>query len=1068
MLDFGRCLASTAVFDGKPMKRNASLLFLVVFATVPPLPSQIAGGALKGTVSDPSGAAVPGALVNIKGLSTGNVRTVASTTAGFYEAVNLPVGEYTLTVGAPAFSAQERTGIVVRVAADTIVDIQLALEPSSQIVTAVAAPQNLDLEASQVSAVDSGSTVRELPLNGRDWTTLAALQPSVSIVRTENPPELDVNRGNRGLGVMMAIGGSRPEQTSYWLDGISVNDYAGGGPGSVLGLSLGVDAVEEFSVITSNAPANYGKSSGGVINAVTRTGGNDVHGSIYEFFRNSALDARNFFDGTRLPPFRRNQFGGAFGGPIKRQKTFVFANYEGIRQNLGATTVDTVPSANARAGNLAEGRVTVSPLVAPYLALFPLPNGLVNGDTGVHSFAAQNDTKEDFFLTRIDHEFSKSDQIHGSYLFDTSSTTGPDTFDGVLLGTLARRQTASIQESHVISGSTINFLRVGLNRVVAEQVQSLSAINSLAADSALGFLPGRDPGEITIAGITQYPGGIGASGDYHFDYTSYQLFDDLALTRGTHALEMGVSAEDVRSNVLGAGTNNGNASFGSLANFLTDKPSSFAATLSGTNVPVGLRQTIIGAYIKDDWRIARNLTLNLGMRYEIATVPSEEHNRLATLLPGSQSLKVGSPLFQNPTLLDFSPLVGMAWDPFRDGKTVVRGAFGQYNSLPLTGLFSLISVLSAPFDLQASSTSVPPGSFPGGLYQSLTAGGPRADSIQQNPRRSYVLQWNFTVERQIARTLTLELGYAGSHGVHLPLIENDTNTVPPAALTPAGYIWPTPRGSGLKPWPHWGNVTAILWEDSSDYDALRVKLEKRFPGGLTAQASYTWSKSLDIGSNSLPTAYTNTVSNLPAFDPHLIRSVSDFDIPQSVVLSGSWEIPHPATKSKVLGAFFFGWQIGSVVTLSSGLPFTTTIAGDPLGLNSSQPYDFPGRINAPGCANPVNPGNPTRYIELSCFAAPTPGTLLGDAGRNVARGPGLFDWDASLFKNIRIARFSDKFRIQFRTEVFNTFNHSNFNPPSSTSLQLFTQSLAPIASAGSLTSTSTTSRQLQFGLKVLW
>ena len=1043
--------------------------FLLIFATMAPaLLSQIAGGVLRGTITDPSGAAVQGAIVNIRGLATGNVRKVVSTTAGLYEAVNLPVGEYTLTVNAPAFSAEERTGIVLRVGSDTIVDVRLALKPSSQIVTAVTASGNLDLDASQLSAVDSGRTVRELPLNGRDWTTLAALQPSVSIVSTENPPELDVNRGNRGLGVMMAVGGARPEQTSYWIDGVSVNDYAGGGPGNVLGLSLGVDAIEEFSVITSNAPANYGKTSGGVINAVTRAGGNDIHGSAYEFFRNSALDARNFFDGPQVPPFRRNQFGGSLSGPIKRQKTFAFVNYEGIRQDLGVTTIDTVPSPSARAGNLVEGRATVSPSVAPYLALFPLPNGSVNGDTGVYRFAAQDDTKEDFLTTRIDHDFSTTDQIHGGYLFDTSSTTGPDTFDGVLLGTLARRQTASVEESHAISGSSVNFLRVGLNRVVAEQVKSLSAINPLAADSALGFFPGRDPGEITIAGITQYPGGIGASGDYHFDYTSYQVFDDLALTRGAHALEIGVSVEDVRSNALGAGTNNGNASFGSLANFLTDQPSSFTATLPGTNIPVGLRQTIVGTYIKDDWRIARNLTLNLGIRYEMATVPSEEHNQLGTLTPGSQSLKVGSPLFQNPTRLDFSPLVGAAWGPFRDGKTVVRAAFGQYNSLPLTSLFPLISVLSAPFNLQASSTSVPPGSFPGGLYESLAAGGPRADFIQQNPQRSYVFQWNFSVEREIVRTLTLDLGYAGSHGVHLPLIENDINTVPPAALTPGGYVWPVPRGSGIKPWPGWGNVTAILWEDSSVYDALLAKLEKRLARGLSAQASYTWSKSLDTGSNSLPTAYTNTISNLPIFDPRLIRSVSDFDVPRSLVLSGSWEIPvHPA-KSKVVAGLFSGWQIGSLVTLNSGLPFTTTIAGDPLGLDSSQPYDFPDRLNARDCVNPVNPGNPAQYIKLSCFAAPAPATLLGDAGRNVARGPGLFDWDASLFRNIPVTRFSETFRIQFRAEMFNSFNHANFNPSTSTSLQLFTQSLSPIASAGTLSSTATTSRQLQFGLKVLW
>ena len=835
-----------------------------------------------------------------------------------------------------------------------------------------------------------------------------------------------------------------------------------------MGLSLGVDAVEEFAVITSNAPANYSMTSGGVVNAVTRAGGNQIHGSAYEFLRNSAIDARNFFDGRKLPPFRRNQYGGAVGGPIKRDKTFAFVNYEGIRQSLGVTTVNTVPSANARAGNLVAGPVTLNPLVAPYLALFPLPNGPLNGDTGAYSFAAQNDTAEDFVITRIDHEFSKTDQTHGTYLFGTSSTTGPDSFDGVLLGTLARRQTASIEESHVFSGTAVNFLRVGLNRVVTEQVQSLSAINPLAADFTLGFLPGRDPGEITIAGVSQYPGGVGASGDYHFHYTSYQAFDDLALTRGAHALGIGVSIEDVRSNILGAGTNNGNASFGSLAAFLTDQPSSFAATLPGTNVPVGLRQAIMGAYIKDDWRIARNLTLNLGMRYEMATVPSEEHNRLATLTMASQSLRVGSPLFQNPTRLDFSPHVGLAWDPFRDGKTVVRAAFGQYNSLPFSSIFGLITVLSAPFNLQASSTSVAPGSFPGGLYESLAAGGPRADSIQQEPRRSYVLQWNFSVERQIARTLNLDVGYAGSHGVHLPVIENDINTVPPRAITPAGYVWPVPRGSGSKPWPGWGNVTAVLWEVSSVYDTLHARLEKRFAHGMTAQMSYTWSKSLDFGSNSLPTAYTNTVSNLPIFDPRLLRSVSDFDVPQSWVLNGSWEIPVHAGKSKVAAGLFSGWQVGSLITLSSGLPFTTTIAGDPLGLNSSQPYDFPDRLNVPGCKNPVNPGNPVQYIKLSCFVAPSAATLLGDAGRNVARGPGLFNWDASIFRNIPVARFTEMFHIQFRVEMFNTFNHSNFNPPTSTSLQLFTQSLAPITSAGNLTSTATTSRQLQFGLKILW
>ncbi|HXJ41147.1 MAG TPA: TonB-dependent receptor, partial [Bryobacteraceae bacterium] len=848
----------------------------------------------------------------------------------------------------------------------------------------------------------------------------------------------------------------------------NVNDYAGGGPASVLGASLGVDAVEEFSVITANPPSDYGKTSGGVINAVTRAGTNQLHGGAYEFLRNSALDARNFFDPSTLPPFKRNQFGGSLGGPIRRGRTFFFVNYEGLRQGLGLTNVDTVPSASARAGHLSTGTVTVSPLVAPFLAFFPLPNGPVKGDVGTYSFSTQNGTHENLVTTRMDHQFSDTDAIHGTYLFDQGATTGPDVFDAVLLGTFTRRQTVSLEARHVLAQWAVNFLRVGVNRTVAEQVQSLSAINPLAADPLYGFIPGRDVGQIQIAGITQYPGGLYATGDYHFHYTSYQLYDYLSMTRGSHSLKAGVSVEAIRSNALGAGTLNGAANFGSLASFLTDQPSSFAATIPGTNAPISLRQVVAGAYIKDEWRALRNLTLIIGLRYETATVPTEEHNQLGTLTFGSQQLRVGGPFFQNPTLRDFAPVVGAAWDPFGNKKTAVHASFGQYDVLPLTSLFSLVAILSAPFNLQGSSTTVPAGSFPGGLCQSLAAGGPRAEFIQQNPKRSYALQWNFAVQREITPTVIAEVGYAGSHGVHLPLIENDINTVLPASVTSSGYFWPVPIGSGAKPWPNWGSVTGVFWPVSSSYDALNARLQKRFSHGLLAQASYTWSKSLDSGSNSLPTAYSNTVSNLPYFNPRLRRSVSDFDVPQLFVVSGTWEIPGVKRPSNGAAWLLSGWQLGTLLQLNSGLPFTPTIAGDPLGLNSVQRYDFPNRLNLPGCGNPVNPGNATEYLKLACFAAPGPANRLGDAGRNVARGPGLIDWDASLFKNIPITRFANSFRIQFRFEMFNLLNHTNFNPPNATSLQLFTQALTPIASAGNLTSTSTTSRQLQLALKVLW
>ena len=1042
---------------------------LVLLLLVRAANAQVSGGTISGTVSDPAAAVIAGAEVSIENTDTHEIRRIVSGSTGFYSATNLPPGKYDLKAAAAGFSSLVRKDLEVQVGAELVINVQLAVGASTEQIEVTASAPEVDTASSTLGAVNTGQTVRELPLNGRDWTTLAALQPGVSIVRTENGTALNASRGNRGLGTMMAIGGTRPQQNNYRLDGVSVNDYAGGGPASVLGVSLGVDAIQEFSVVTGNASADYGKTSGGVVNAVTRSGTNELHGSAYEFLRNSALDARNFFDlTTSPPPFKRNQFGGSVGGAIHKDKTFFFADYEGVRQSLGVTTVDTVPSPAARTGQLVSGTVTVNPKIVPFLALFPLPNAGVKGDTGTYAFASQDVTTENFFTSRMDHHFSDRDILHGTYLEDDGQTAGPDIFDEVLLGTESHRKTANLEESHVFSPSAINFARVGFNRVVAEQVKSLSVINPVANDLSLGFMPGRPVGGINVAGLTNFPGGFGAAGDYKFSYTSYQLYDDYSLTKGGQSLKIGGSFERVQSNGLGAGTNNGTATFGSISGFLSNQPTAFSSTIPGTGVPTGLRQSIMGAYVQDDWRVRPNFTLNLGLRYEPATVPTEQHDRLATLVWGSQQLKIGSPYFQNPTLRNFSPRFGFAWDPFGDGKTSVRGGFGIYDSLPLTSLFSLISVLSAPYNEQGSSTSVPAGSFPNFLANTLAAGnGLRAAFVEQNPKANYVLQWNLTVQRQLASNLVLEAGYAANHGVHSPLIVSDINTALPVA-SPLGYVWPTPKGSGAKPWANFGNATSVIWQVSSTYDALRVKLQKHLSHGLTVQGAYTWSKSLDTGSTSVQAAFTNSVTNMPYFDSHVRKALSDFDARHVLSLNGTWQIPGAVSQLKAVQWFTNGWQLGSIVAVSSGLPFTAIVAGDPLGLNSSVPYDYPDRLNLPGCGNPVNPGNANGYIKLSCFAAPIPGTRLGDAGRNVLIGPGLVNVDTSLFKNNRISRISDTFNIQFRAEMFNIVNHANFATPLPASSQLFTVNLALIPSAGNLTATATTSRQMQFAIKIIW
>src|SRR5437764_22131 len=351
-----------------------------------PANAQMAGGNLSGTISDPSGRSVPQALVAIQNVETGITTTVTANSDGYYTAANLLPGEYQVTVSAKGFATEVRKGISLSVGAQQVIDLTLQVESAAHTVVEVTteAPA-VQLASSDISAVVNATTVRELPLNGRSWTDLAALQPGVSTIQTQPSFAVGADRGNRGFGSQVAISGARPQQNNYRLDGVSINDYANGAPGSVLGGNLGVDAIQEFSVLTSNYSAEYGKTSGGVVNAVTRSGSNLWHGSVYEFLRNSALDARNFFDQEKIPAFKRNQFGGSIGGPIFKDRTFFFADYEGIRQSKGLTSLTTVPSLAARNGFIHDSNgnpitVTIDPAAQRYMTFYHLPNGPTLGN----------------------------------------------------------------------------------------------------------------------------------------------------------------------------------------------------------------------------------------------------------------------------------------------------------------------------------------------------------------------------------------------------------------------------------------------------------------------------------------------------------------------------------------------------------------------------------------------------------------------------------------------------------------------------------------------------------------
>ncbi len=564
------------------------LIFVGILAALLTDPSstyaQVAGGTILGTVSDPSGAVVVGAEITIKDVATGVVRTVTSNSAGLYSAPNLAAGRYDLRVSAPGFSVGTASGVTLTVGAEQAINVVLKVGDTNSTVEVTDIASGIDTATSTLSGEIDGATVRELPLNGRDWSQLATLEPGVSQVRNQSGiggvGSADVVRGARGFGNQLSVSGTRPTQNNYRLDGISFNDYTNGAPGGVLGTLSGVDAIQEFSVLTTNYSAEYGRTSGGVINAITRTGTNQFHGNAYEFLRNSALDARNYFDGPKVPPFKRNQFGASIGGPIIKDKTFFFFNYEGLRQSLSSTQVDTVPSANARNGILSTGNVTVDPAVTPYLQFWGLPNAGLNagGDTGQFRVVTKQPGTDNFYTARIDHHFSTKDSLAGTFFTDKTQLSNPDPLNNETFSNNNSRSFVSLEETHVFSPLVVNAARFGFSRNRAN-ILTAPGPNPLATDTSLGTIPGQAAPFLIVPGISTFLGGVDGFPNFTFGWNSFQGYDDAFVTRGQHSIKFGFTVERMQSNNLFHFFDDGRFFFPSLSAFLTNQPLAFAATV---------------------------------------------------------------------------------------------------------------------------------------------------------------------------------------------------------------------------------------------------------------------------------------------------------------------------------------------------------------------------------------------------------------------------------------------------------------------------------------------------------
>jgi len=1059
-----------------------------------PAEAQVSGATMSGLITDPSGAGIPNANVSIKNVGTGEVREVPTNADGFYSVPNLLPGNYEVTITAQGFNKVVQKGITLTVGAQQALNLSLKVGQVNQTVEVTAAPPEVQTSSSTISSTVDATTVRELPLNGRDWTSLATLEPGVSQIADQAQTTFNANKGNRGFGNQLSNAGHRANENTYRINGIVINDYSNGAPGGPSGLNLGVDGIQEFSVLTSDYTAEYGRTSGAVINAITKSGVNELHGTAFIFDRDKIFDAKNLFDPAGpIPSFRRVQFGASGGGAIVKDKSFLYGTYEGVRQNRPVSQLIHVPTDAERA-------MAVS-AVAPYLKLWPeAPAGTPvdsNGITQTFGVALPSITTENYATGRFDQQLRANDKFNASYFWDSGPQSQEAPLGNATHEVFSRRQMASVEETHIFSPSVVNTFRAGINRVRGDINTPVSG-SGAAIDPTLAIAPGaKAPPQISVSGgVITTAIGLGGLNRFQHRWTSGQFYDDAFVTRGTHSIKFGFAFERMLYNVLEQLSPNGRMNnYPSLAALLANAEDQLNALAPGGSNEVAIRESLFAGYIQDDWRARHNLTLNLGLRYEFTTLPKDANNRIQEIttiancatpgvLPSLTSpcgpVHVGSFIANNPTTKNFEPRIGFSWDPSGSGKTAVRGGFAMFDVLPLPYEFGLNTAATAPYQIVGFDQFATLGS---GIDNSVgfVPNKIRNRYVQQDPKRALVMNWNVNVQREVAPTWTALVGYVGSRSVHLSAAADDINLVPPV-MTPAGIVIPSntyqldpnwgganggvtpgaPGGAGIRP---------VLFDAESTYQGFQAQIKKTMSAGFQGQLSYAYGNCKDTSSAPVTgDTYVNSIAVPLLLSKQYRIGPCDFDVRQIATGTLIWNVPGP--KSGVASYLAGGWELGTIVTATSGSPFTVTYGGggDPLntGFNGDFSMDFPNLVA--GC-NPIHGG--LTYLNLNCFALAPPvagGVLVGNAGRNRFYGPGLKTVDFSAFKNIRVV---ERLKLQFRAEFFNILNHPNLAGPNflndANNSVAFDGSGNPIpGSAGVLASTSTSSRQIQLGLKIIW
>jgi hypothetical protein len=1020
---------------------------------------------INGIVRDISNAPLTAAAVTITNSDTGASRKIITDSEGRYSASALPSGRYEVAAGLAGFATQIKTGIALVVGEETTVDLVLQVGELKQAVQVEAALPAVNPSTQQVSGLVDERQVRELPLNGRSFDELLTLNPSV--VNYSNGRSGGVGTSNSAVGNMFAVSGRRPQENLFLLNGI---EYTGASainatPGGTSSQLLGVDAVREFNVVADTYGAEYGKRPGAQISIVTASGTNGVHGTLYEFLRNSDLDARNFFDQGNIPPFRRNNFGASLGGPLHKDKTFLFANYEGYRQHLGLSDVTLVPDADARLGFITSSNgiatnVGVTPAAQALLGLWPVQNGpdLGSGIGIAYSHPLQT-VREDFGTTRFDQSFSDRDTLFAVYTVDDSADQTPSAnpLSGVVES--LREQVASIQETHVFSGSALNTARFGFSRA------SYYFTGTTPVDLP-GWVQGDPIGAVVIGGGTALnaasqitAAGTNAGSNQLAARNLFTFEDHVSRSRGIHRIEAGVWVQRIQANDDLAQDQYGQASFSSLTSFLQGAIGTF--TVVPTSIPLGWRSTELAGFLQDSIKVRRNLEVTTGLRIESTNGMNEAHGRASNYLfnangPIVTQPHVGDNVFTNNKAKFLpEPRIAIAWDPFGRRKTVIHAGYGIYHAL-LDNLSYRLDQ-NGPFNTTVAIKNVPLAGLDIVPGAALPAGALVSPSgIQPDARTPTVESYTLRIEQQITRNLALAIGYVGSRGYH-EIISIDANLPVPTFVNGSIFY---PSGSPLAN-PQVANTTTWWSSGDSNYNALQVDVSHHLSHGLQIRGVYTYAKSLDDG-----TAWNSSVgTNAPGFvmyppNPKIDWGLSTYDVRNAFVINATYDLPFGSHTSGWPGKLARDWSISSIETLQSGFPFTPQ-----LGYNPSNDGDSRNPVRPswnPSFTGPVILGGPNEYFNPQAFATPASGTY-GNVGRDTLIGPGIAELDFSAHKRIAL---SERVTLQFRAEFFNVLNRANLGTPNAVVFSSATSGISP--TAGVITSTATASRQVQFGLKLIW